>query len=251
MSSHDSPDPLQDHDASRLADVVPDIAPAGDPTTRQRRLRLSLREILGGVTLAVFALGWGTTVMKLRSVQADLSRLRSEVGYLEPTAEGQMAALRAPADQPLTYRFHVRCPPGSVKHRLAYSVLLERGQVHPTWFGAVPIAAGDAVVTVRIQEDPRDSRWKISVVADQASRVRRISTALPPEWVAIFRESHEVVSTGIPRGQQVAADPKQSIRVLDERWLVGEGSLLLYGDRPPDSDQLGVYAELQPDIGPL
>jgi hypothetical protein len=42
-----------------------------------------------------------------------------------------------------------------------------------------------------------------------------------------------------------------SIRLLDERWLVGEGGLLLYGEQTPERDQIGIYAELQPDVGPL
>ena len=49
----------------------------------------------------------------------------------------------------------------------------------------------------------------------------------------------------------VTTDKSAALRLLDERWLVGEGGLLLYGDRPPERDQIGVYAELQPDTGPL
>jgi hypothetical protein len=73
---------------------------------------------------------------------------------------------------------------------------------------------------------------------------------LPAEHVDIFRGSHDVISTGIGR-ETLAADANQSIRLLDERWLVGEKALLLYGDRAPEEDQVGIYAELQPDVGPL
>lgn len=77
-----------------------------------------------------------------------------------------------------------------------------------------------------------------------------MATVLPPEHVDVFRGSHDVLSTGVGRETQ-SAERKQSIRLLDERWLVGEGGLLLYGDRAPENDQIGVYAELQPDLGPL
>ncbi len=100
-------------------------------------------------------------------------------------------------------------------------------------------------------EDPRDKRWKISTIVNNEHGTRRIGTALLPEHVNVFRGSHEVLSTGIPKGQTVSVEMTQSIRVLDERWLVGEGGLLLYGDSPPHEDQIGVFAELQPDTGPL
>ena len=77
-----------------------------------------------------------------------------------------------------------------------------------------------------------------------------MATTLPPEQIQVFRGSHDALSTGVGR-ETLAVNASRSIRVLDERWLVGEGSLLLYGSRPPDRDQIGVYAELQPDDGPL
>ena len=77
-----------------------------------------------------------------------------------------------------------------------------------------------------------------------------MSTVLPPEQVQIFRGSHDVLSTGVGRETQSAV-ATEAIRLLDERWLVGEGGLLLYGDRAPENDQIGIYAELQPDVGPL
>ena len=61
-----------------------------------------------------------------------------------------------------------------------------------------------------------------------------MATVLPPEHVEIFRGSHEVVSTGVAR-ETLAVSSTDSIRLLDERWLVGEGGLLLYGDRPPET----------------
>jgi hypothetical protein len=77
-----------------------------------------------------------------------------------------------------------------------------------------------------------------------------MATVLPSDHAGVFRGSHEVVSTGVGR-ETFAISSSKSIRLLDERWLVGEGSLLLYGDRAPEHDQIGIYAELQPDVGPL
>ena len=66
----------------------------------------------------------------------------------------------------------------------------------------------------------------------------------------MFRQSHDVISTGVGK-TTVAVAKTESLRLVDERWLIGEAGLLLYGDRSPEQDQIGVYAELQPDIGPL
>jgi hypothetical protein len=77
-----------------------------------------------------------------------------------------------------------------------------------------------------------------------------MATVLPPDHVGVFRGSHEVISQGITRETRVVPS-NETIRLLEERWLVGETALLLYGDRAPDEDQIGIYAELQPDVGPL
>ncbi|TWU54635.1 hypothetical protein Poly51_33540 [Rubripirellula tenax] len=222
-----------------------------DSPPSDRGFQFSLRETLGLVTIAVLVAGLITATKRLRSAERERDLLRNEVGYLTPTDADQIAASRAPSDQPLTYRVRVRVPEAKTKFRLAYSSIWPAGESSPMWFSAVPIVAGESLVTVRIMEDPRDGRWKISTIVGTSSGTRRMATTLPPDQVPVFRGSHEVLSTGIPRGETFAAAISESIRVLDERWLVGEGSLLLYGDRPPDADQLGIFAELQPDTGPL
>jgi hypothetical protein len=224
--------------------------PIRPPQAPRRWHRLSLREYLGVVTIAMLLIGLLTTAIRLHSSQAEVARLRAETGYLRDTEPGQIAAARAPSDQPLTYRIRVRVPPGTSRFRVAYSSLWPKESARPQWYGAVPVSVGESLITVRIQEDPRDSRWKISTIVATPLGTRRMATVLPPDHVDIFRSSHEVVSTGIGR-ETFAAGSSESIRLLDERWLVGEGSLLLYGDRAPSRDQIGVYVELQPDIGPL
>ena len=77
----------------------------------------------------------------------------------------------------------------------------------------------------------------------------RSGTTLPDEISAVFRGTHDVLSTGVGR-QTVTRPNGQSLRLLDERYFSGE-SLMLYGDRAPKEDLVGIYAELQPDIGPL
>jgi len=214
------------------------------------RWSLSLREYLGLVTIVILVMGLVFTIQRQRRIEAELTRLRAETGYLQETGPGQIAAARAPSDQPLTYRVRVRVPQGSARFRVAYSSLWPRHSTAPQWFGAVPVPAGESLVTIRILEDPRDRRWKIATLVASVEGNQRMATVLPPEQAKIFRGSHDVVSTGVSRKTHSAAatDP---IRLLDERWLVGEGALLLYGDRAPENDQIGIYAELQPDVGSL
>jgi hypothetical protein len=225
---------------------------AGDLThsggLSRRWHRLSLREYMGLVTIAMLCVGLVTTTIRLRKSEANVAQLRSETGYLTETLPGQIAAARAPSDLPLTYRVRVRVP--SSPFRVAYSSLWPKQSSVPEWYGAVPVPPGESLITVRIHQDPRDQRWKISTQVATPLSTKRMATVLPADHVEIFQGSHEVVSTGIGR-QTYAESSSKSIRLLDERWLVGEGSLLLYGDRAPERDQIGVYVELQPDIGPL
>lgn len=211
--------------------------------------RFSLREYIGALTIVMLAIGLVATTQRLRLADKELNRLHDELGYLAETPVGQIAAVRAPCDQPLTYKVRIRVP-SSPKFRVSYSSVLNRDSTSPSWYGAVPVPSGESTLTVRIHEDPRDHQWKLLVMVVGQTGTRRMATVLPKDHTAIFRGSHEVVATGIGR-QTFAADAGASIRLLDERWLVGDGGLLLYGDRPPDHDQIGIYAELQPDTGTL
>ena len=215
-----------------------------------KQFKFSLREYLGLMLILILLVGSVFLVQRVRVLETELNMLRVETGYLQQTAAGCIAAARAPSDQPLTYRARVRVPEGAVRHRLAYSTIWPKKSSGPRWYGAVPVPVGESVVTVRILEDPRDGKWKIAALVSSMRGNQRMATVLPPEHVDVFRGSHDVLSTGVGRETQ-SAERKQSIRLLDERWLVGEGGLLLYGDRAPENDQIGVYAELQPDLGPL
>ncbi|MCG8650947.1 MAG: hypothetical protein MI861_14000 [Pirellulales bacterium] len=213
------------------------------------RLSLSLREFMGLATVGILAVALIFCLIKLERAEHELDQIRAEIGYLAPTAPGQIAAVRVPTDSPLTYRMRVRVPK-SAAYRVTYSSLLPQGSGQPQWYGAVQVPPGEAVITVQIAQDPRDERWKITTLVRSKLGTRRVGTVLPPQHVAVFRGSHQVVSTGIGRDTTTLQNDC-SLRLLDERWLVGAGSLLLYGDRPPESDQIGVYAELQPDQGTL
>ncbi len=217
-----------------------------DPPSKRR---YSLREYIGAVTIAMLVIGLILTSLRLRHSEAELSRLRAQLGYLSETEPGQIAAARAPSDQPLTYKVRLRVP-SAAKYRVTYSSMLPKDSTSPNWYGAVPVPEGESTLTVQIREDPRDGRWKILAAIASAAGTRRMATVLPDDQTRVFRGSHDVVATGIGRETLVAAT-HETIRLLDERWLVGEGSLLLYGDRAPERDQIGIYAELQPDIGPL
>lgn len=223
---------------------------SSQPVSRARSRTLSLREYIGLVTIVMLSVGLITTTLRLRDRESELGTMRKEFGYLSNTLPGQIAAARAPSELPLTYRIRVRVPDGEESYRMAYSSHWPKNSSGPLWFGAVPVPPGESIVTVQILEDPRDRRWKISASVAAAVGTRRMATVLPEDQVSIFRQSHDVISAGIGR-ETLAVASGESIRLLDERWLVGETSLLLYGDRAPQEDQVGVYAELQPDVGPL
>lgn len=217
-------------------------------TRRKQRLRLSLREYFGLITIAALAVGLWLTSSRLSTLQDELKGIRAQYGYLAESLPDQIAASRSPADAPLTYHIRVRVP--SLGYRVTYSSIWPKDSLAPNWFGAVPVPTGESLVTIRIMEDPRDHRWKIATMVGSPSGTNRMATVLPDDHASVFRGSHQVISTGVSR-ETLAVNASKSIRILDERWLVGEGGLLLYGDRAPNRDQIGIYAELQPDVGPL
>ncbi|WDQ16046.1 hypothetical protein [Rhodopirellula sp. P2] len=211
-----------------------------------RRGRFSLRQLLLAITMIALVLGNVVSILRLRKAESALSALRAESGYLSPSEDDLVAAIRAPSHQPLTTVFRVRVPESlGWEYRLAYSTWLPKGKTQPDWYSMIAVRPGESVITVRIAEDPRDERWKISTLVRDSGGVRRMGTTLPEAHTAIFRASHDVISTGVA-GSMVTLPIGQSLRILDDRWLVGDESLLLSGDKPVDTDQIGVYAELQP-----
>ena len=235
---------------------------------RPRRISWSLQTLMVSATIAALVGGNVFSIVRLRQAETELDVLRREVGSLHDTPSGSLAVVRIAADTPLTYRFRVRTPvtddptqrwnsaqPPKTLYRIAYSTILPRGRTQPEWYSAIAVPPGESVVTIQIAEDPRDERWKISTLVRSESAVRRMGTVLPDEHTRLFRQSHDVVSTGLKRQDVIVMSPGEPIRLpvrlLDERWLVGEQSLLLYGDKAPDEDQVGVYAELQSADQPL
>ncbi|QDT12411.1 hypothetical protein [Planctomycetes bacterium K23_9] len=218
-------------------------------TNGKTRLQISLRELLLIMVVVAMGAAWALTRSQLQKSDSELAKLRAEVGFLEPSTADQVAAVRLPSNQPLTYRLRIRTP-DHPRYRVAYSSVWEKDSSGPTWFAAAPLPQGESVVIVRVMKDPRDERWKITTLVQSDAGTKRIGTVLPDEHAAIFRQTAEVISAGVGR-QTLAIDKAKPLRLLDEKWLVGEGGLMLYGDRPPERDQVGIYAELQPDIGTL
>lgn len=208
-----------------------------------------LRGMLLGVLVVALLLGNLFSLWRLRRAEAELGVLRQEVGYLGETPDERVAAVRLVSDEPLTWRARVKIP-AQAKYRVAYSAIWPADAAKPQWFSALPVSPGESVVTTQIRLDPQDGRWKIITLVHDDSGTRRMATVLSESLADVFRESHDVIRAGIG---QVPVDvaPDRPLRLLDEQWLVGEGSQLLYGDVPVRGDQPGVFVELQPDNTPL
>ncbi|QEG40764.1 hypothetical protein [Roseimaritima ulvae] len=222
----------------------PPIAPS-----RGRRFRFSLRESLLATLVVALVCGNVVSLQRMRSAEAELARLRREVGDLGEHPADQVVAVRLRSDEPLTWRVRVRVPEQG-RFRVAYSAWWPADTAGPEWFAAVPLQPGESVITVRVAPDPRDDRWKIGVQASHPEGDRRMASTLVPQLTAVFRGSHEVLRAGV--GMQATAVPADaSMRLIEDRWMVGEGAQRLYGAAPPDADQPGIFLELQPDVLPL
>ncbi|MEO1617334.1 MAG: hypothetical protein AAFV88_15900 [Planctomycetota bacterium] len=228
----------------------PGLAAGETPTSPRVALpTFSLLGLIGLVLLVASLCGNFVTIGKLRSAETELVRLRAEAGYLEPTRETEIAAMRLSSDLPMAYRLRIRIPDGT-PYRLVYSAIWPKGNSGPQWFGAVEVPPGEFEVLVRVLKDPRDERWKMTALRRSAAGTRRIATALPKACRDVFLGSHDWLRAGIAR-ETLVRPSGESLRLLDERALVGEGAMMLYGDKPPPQDMVGVFAELQPDVGPI
>ncbi|MEL6104835.1 MAG: hypothetical protein AAFU85_02305 [Planctomycetota bacterium] len=208
----------------------------------------TLGSLLLWVTIIAMACALTVTVRRLRSAESELEFLREEVGYLGETNNNQIAAVRALVYEPLTYQFRVRVPEGP-DYRLAYSSLWPSDASEPEWFGGLKVPAGESTVIVRVLKDPRDDRWKIAAICRSELGTRRIGTTLPDDHTQLFRSPQDWSNSGVSRIAQVA-DVGDSIRLLENRIIRGEEALM-FGARPKGQDAVGVFAQLEPDSGPL
>ena len=213
-----------------------------------RVTQISIRGLLVLVALVGFAISYVINFSRMRSAESELATLRDEVGFLKPSDVGEVAAVRVLADEPLTWQTRVRIPDGQ-SYRMAYSAIWAASTQSPEWFAAQPMRSGESTIIVRVLKDPRDDRWKMSTIIRHADGVSRIATALPDEISNVFRGSHDVISAGVGR-QTVTRPAGDSLRIIDQRFYAGD-SMLLYGDRGPSEDLIGVFVELQADNGPL
>ncbi|MFG0263014.1 MAG: hypothetical protein ACF788_11535 [Novipirellula sp. JB048] len=227
----------------------PPHAPPRPRLSTAPKRQWSLREFLGLVTIGMLSVALVVSLARVRRAETELARLRYEHGYLAPSGSDEIAASRAPSDQPLTYRARVRVPEGP-RYRVCYSTWWPKDSSAPEWFAAVDLPPGESVVTVKLGSDPRVSRWKIITTVQSERGTKRLATVLPEEHVAIFRGTHDALRSGIGSGT-VRKGVSSSIRLIDDRWLVGEAEVSLYGDIPSSENQVGVFAELQPDRGPI
>lgn len=212
------------------------------------RRQISLRSLLWGMLFFGIATAFAMNYRRMRIAEADLRQLRREVGYLEPSGDDELAAVRVAVDEPLVWQAKLRVP-AKPRYRLAYSAVWPQAEAGPDWFAAQPLPEGESIVTVRVLKDPRDDQWRISTIVRNADGVRRMGTVLPDEISEVFRGTHDVISEGV--GKQTVVRPAgQKLRLFDERYFSGT-ALLLYGDRAPDTQMVGVFVELQPDIGTL
>lgn len=212
--------------------------------------RFTLKTVLWTLALTALFFAYVHASWQTRMLQSELSDYRSRYGYLAPSGPREIAVVRCPSDRANTWKYRVRVPDAEAGYRLAYSTGWASSTAHPQWYGAVPVPAGQWDVTLRVAPDERDNRWKISVVIDNGDRTMRIGTVLPQHHVDRFRRSHPKVRGGV--GSETAViDAGAKLRFLDHRILAGEGALQLFGDSAPRGDLVGVFAELQPDLGTL
>ena len=204
----------------------------------------------GLVVTLIVGLGFAYVMnfRRMRLAESELRQLRNEVGYLETGLSSDAAAVRVASDEPLVWQARVRVP-ASPAYRVAYSAVWRASTQAPDWFAAQPIPPGESVVTIRVMKDPRDDKWRISTVVRHEKGTGRIGTVLAEDMRTVFRGSHDVISGGIGR-QTAFVKGGEKLMLFNEKYFSGE-SLLLYGDRAPSEDVVGVFAELQPDTGPL
>lgn len=189
------------------------------------------------------------TTQRLRKVTAERDRLRQELGALSIDNPSQIAVIRVPGDEPLTWRYRVYVPAG-MRYRFLFATHLKAKSLVPSWAGAIVVPEGESTLRLRIFRDPRDDFWKLLVQSQDAKSVQGATAELTVEQIELFQASPSSLNQGVEYST-VALAAGDSLRVVDERWYTRERGLLLYGDKPEETDVEGIFGELQPDDGPL
>lgn len=189
------------------------------------------------------------TTQRLRKVTAERDRLRQELGALTIDNPSQIAVIRVPGGEPLTWRYRVYVPAGK-RYRFLFATHLKAKRLAPSWAGAIVVPEGESTLRLRIFRDPRDDFWKLLVQSQDAKSVQGATSELTVEQIELFQASPSGLNQGVEYST-VAIAAGESLRVVDERWYTRERGLLLYGDKPEETDVEGIFGELQPDDGPL
>ena len=189
------------------------------------------------------------TTQRLRTVTAERDRLRQELGALSIENPSQIAVIRVPGDEPLTWRYRVYVPEDK-RYRFLFATHLKAKSAAPSWAGAIVVPEGESTLRLKIFRDPRDDFWKLLVQSQNAKAVQGATSELTVEQIELFQASPSSLDQGVEHAT-VAIPAGESLRVVDERWYTQERGLVLYGDKPEETDVEGIFGELQPDDGPL
>lgn len=128
------------------------------------RFQVSIRDLLLLAALVALVLSYVNNLRRMRTAEAELARLREEVGYLESGEENEIAAVRIASEEPLTWQTRVRIPKGK-PYRVAYSALWRESTAAPEWFSAQPVPAGESIdYEVRGLQVALVTFWEISLV---------------------------------------------------------------------------------------
>ncbi len=211
-----------------------------------RRPQWTLSKVLWAILVFGLVLSNYWTAIRLQKAEGELRKLYAEVGHLDIQDHTKVAASRIPDDTPLLWQFRVYVPQNE-KCRVAYSTRWFADASRPDWYSFIAVPAGESVVTTRIGSDERDGAWKISTSVRQNTNVSRSTTVLPDDQVTIFKQHRHAISSGQVGAETVQTNRQETLKLLEDKWILGESAIPLFGERPPVNDIVGVFLELQPD----
>jgi|GEM_PF-6900970 len=183
------------------------------------------------------------TSQQLAHTRRELQQLRYSTAQLDPLQRDQIGLARVPLDEPDRWQLRLWLPEGR-GYELQASTLWLAGAAEPDWQPVLALPQGASLLTCSLTRTPDNRRWDLALVIRRGSNTTGRRLPLTEGQSQRFPSSGRYWVSQIESGPRYT-NPAKPTALLLEHLLSADGTML-YGDRPPDRDQVGVYLRLAP-----
>jgi hypothetical protein len=187
------------------------------------------------------------TSHQLAETREALQRLRRDTAQLDPQRDDQLGVARVPLDEPDRWQLRFWLPHGT-RLELQASTLWLAGAASPDWQSVLALPEGAALLTCGLDRAADGRRWELSLVLRHGASTTGRRLPLTEDQSARFPAGGRYWMSPLEAAPRYS-DPDRPAPVLLEHLITADGTLL-YGEQPPDRDQVGIYLRVVPIAGP-